>query len=174
MKRNTWQRDAVRSALTTSEGFVSAQDLHSHLREEGSPIGLATVYRALSSLESEGEADALQQDGESLYRACTPGTHHHHLICRNCGTTVEISADAVERWAQSVAAEHGFTAANHIVDVFGLCADCSAAAAAAVAASGADVAGAGAGAGAAAADADAASAETAGSTEPGSSGDAGS
>lgn len=169
MKRNTWQRDAVRTALTTSEGFVSAQDLHSHLREEGSPIGLATVYRALSSLESEGEADALQQDGESLYRACTPGTHHHHLICRNCGTTVEISADAVERWAQSVAAEHGFTAANHIVDVFGLCADCSAAAAAAaVAASGADVAG------AAAADADAASTETADSTEPGSSGDAGS
>jgi Fur family ferric uptake transcriptional regulator len=130
MKRNTWQRDAVRSALTTSEGFVSAQDLHSHLREEGSPIGLATVYRALSSLESEGEADALQQDGESLYRACTPGKHHHHLICRNCGTTVEISADAVERWAQSVAAEHGFTAANHVVDVFGLCADCSTAAAA--------------------------------------------
>lgn len=167
MKRNTWQRDAVRTALTTSEGFVSAQDLHSHLREEGSPIGLATVYRALSSLESEGEADALQQDGESLYRACTPGTHHHHLICRNCGTTVEISADAVERWAQSVAAEHGFTAANHIVDVFGLCADCSAAAAAA-AASGADVAGAG------AADADAASAETTGSTESGPSGDTGS
>ena len=126
MKRNTWQREAVRSALTTSEGFVSAQVLHSHLRDEGSPIGLATVYRALSSLESEGEADSLQQDGESLYRACTPGTHHHHLICRNCGKTVEISADPVESWAQMVAAENGFTQAHHVVDVFGYCADCSA------------------------------------------------
>ena len=74
--------------------------------------------------------DALQQDGESLYRACTRGTHHHHLICRNCGTTVEISADPVEQWARQVAAEHGFTEANHVVDVFGLCAACTALAAA--------------------------------------------
>ena len=126
MKRNTWQREAVREALGTSEGFVSAQNLHSNLRESGSPIGLATVYRALTDLATEGEADSLQQDGESLYRACTPGSHHHHLICRNCGLTVEIEADAVETWAQQVASEHGFTQPNHIVDVFGLCAACSA------------------------------------------------
>jgi Fur family ferric uptake transcriptional regulator len=127
MKRNTWQREAVREALGTSEGFVSAQSLHSHLRETGSPIGLATVYRALSDLATEGEADSLQQEGESLYRACTPGSHHHHLICRNCGLTVEIEADEVETWAQQIAAKHGFTQPNHIVDVFGLCAECSSA-----------------------------------------------
>ena len=125
MKRNTWQREAVKEALGTSEGFVSAQSLHSNLHATGSPIGLATVYRALADLANEGEADSLQQEGESLYRACTPGSHHHHLICRNCGLTVEIEADAVEEWAQKVAAEHGFTQPNHIVDVFGLCADCT-------------------------------------------------
>lgn len=125
MKRNTWQREAVRQALTTSEGFVSAQTLHSLLRGSGSPIGLATVYRALADLAVEGEADSLQQEGESLYRACTPGSHHHHLICRSCGLTVEIEADAVEEWAKAVATEHGFTRPNHIVDVFGYCATCS-------------------------------------------------
>jgi len=130
VKRNTWQREAVKEALDTSENFVSAQALHSTLRESGSPIGLATVYRALADLASDGDADSLQQEGESLYRACTPNSHHHHLICRNCGLTVEIEADAVEEWAQSVAAQHGFTRANHIVDVFGLCAACSALAAA--------------------------------------------
>jgi len=124
MKRNTWQREAVREALGTSEAFVSAQSLHAHLRDAGSPIGLATVYRALADLAVEGEADSLQQEGESLYRACTPGSHHHHLICRNCGLTVEIEADAVETWAQRIAAEHGFVDANHVVDVFGVCADC--------------------------------------------------
>jgi Fur family ferric uptake transcriptional regulator len=125
MKRNTWQREAVREALGTTEAFVSAQSLHAQLRDAGSPIGLATVYRALADLATEGEADSLQQEGESLFRACTPGSHHHHLMCRNCGVTVEIEADAVETWAQRVAAEHGFTEANHVVDVFGLCADCS-------------------------------------------------
>lgn len=125
MKRNTWQREAVREALVGTEHFVSAQTLHSGLRDSGSPIGLTTVYRALADLALEGEADSLQQEGESLYRACTRGQHHHHLICRNCGLTVEIEADDVEKWAQSVASEHGFTRPNHVVDVFGLCAACS-------------------------------------------------
>jgi Fur family ferric uptake transcriptional regulator len=125
MKRNTWQREAVREALGTSEGFVSAQALHALLRDGGSSIGLATVYRALADLAVEGDADSLQQEGESLYRACTPGSHHHHLICRNCGLTVEIEADAVEEWASAIAAEHGFTQPQHVVDVFGLCTRCS-------------------------------------------------
>ena len=125
-KRNTWQREAVREALGRSEGFVSAQSLHGQLRDTGSPIGLATVYRALADLATDGAADSLQQEGERLYRACTPGTHHHHLICRTCGTTVEIEADAVETWARQVAAQHGFTEAQHIVDVFGTCAACTA------------------------------------------------
>ena len=125
MKRNTWQREAVREALTSTEGFISAQGLHLSLHESGSPIGLATVYRALADLAAEGDADSLQSpDGESLYRACTTG-HHHHLICRNCGLTVEIEADAVEQWARAAAASHGFTQAQHVVDVFGLCAECS-------------------------------------------------
>lgn len=125
MKRNTWQREAVREALGESEGFVSAQALHASLKGAGSTVGLATVYRALADLATEGEADSLQQDGESLYRACTPGIHHHHLICRNCGTTVEIGADEVEHWAQTVAAQHGFTRPQHVVDVFGYCPNCS-------------------------------------------------
>lgn len=131
MKRNTWQREAVRGALDANDGFVSAQALHSALHATGSPIGLATVYRALADLAITGDADSLQSpEGESLYRACSTDEHHHHLICRNCGLTVEIEADAVETWAQTVATQNGFTAAAHVVDVFGLCAVCTAKAAA--------------------------------------------
>ena len=106
-------------------GLRQRAGLHSSLETPGSAIGLATVYRALDDLANEGEADSLQQEGECLYRACTPGTHHHHLICRNCGMTVEIEADPVETWAQKVAAQHGFTQPHHIVDVFGYCPDCT-------------------------------------------------
>jgi Fur family transcriptional regulator, ferric uptake regulator len=125
MKRNTWQRESVRAALSDAGGFVSAQALHSALRETGSPIGLATVYRALTDLTDEGQADTLQQEGEALYRACTPGSHHHHLICRRCGAAVEIEAQPVEEWARRTAAEHGFTRAEHVVDIFGDCARCA-------------------------------------------------
>jgi len=126
-QRNTWQRERVRSALSDAPGFVSAQDLHAALRGENTGIGLATVYRALANLAATGEADQLQSpDGEAIYRACASDGHHHHLICRSCGTAVEIQADEVETWAQRTAAAHGFTQAEHVVDIFGTCAACAA------------------------------------------------
>lgn len=126
-RRNTWQRETVREALRGADGFVSAQALHAALAARGDHVGLATVYRALNDLAGSGEADALQStSGESLYRACRPG-HHHHLICRSCGRAEEIQAEEVEIWARRVAAEHGYREPQHMVDVFGLCADCAAA-----------------------------------------------
>jgi Fur family ferric uptake transcriptional regulator len=123
-KRNTWQKDAVRHALGEAIGFVSAQQLHLVLRNHGSTIGLATVYRALADLAASGSADSLQSDsGEVLYRACGE-SHHHHLICRECGKTVEIEAHRVEKWADEVAAEHGFKNPSHTIDIFGECSAC--------------------------------------------------
>lgn len=128
-QRNTWQRDRVREALAGAPGFVSAQSLHATLREENTGIGLATVYRALAGLAAQGQADSLQSpEGEALYRACSTSGHHHHLICRSCGLTVEIEASDVEQWARATAERNGFTQAEHIVDIFGLCAACTAAA----------------------------------------------
>lgn len=125
-RRNTWQREAVRAALSETPGFVSAQQLHQGLREDGSTIGLATVYRALAGLAESGGADSLQSpDGETLFRSCTTPTHHHHLICRNCGDTRELSASVVEEWTKRVGAEYGFTEIEHVVDLFGLCEKCA-------------------------------------------------
>ena len=123
MRRNTKQRDEVREALTQVDGFISAQELHQQLRESGSTIGLATVYRALTGLVAEGDADPLSLQGETVYRACKPA-HHHHLMCRQCGLALEISAQPVEAWARGVAADHGFTEPDHVVDVFGVCPSC--------------------------------------------------
>jgi Fur family ferric uptake transcriptional regulator len=126
VRRNTRQRDAVAAALAHSVGFVSAQTLHGRLKAEGDTLGLATVYRNLASLVDDKRADVLASpEGENLYRACSSSDHHHHLICRKCGKTVEIEADAVEEWAQAVALTHGFTDAHHVVDVFGICASCA-------------------------------------------------
>jgi len=124
-RRNTWQRSEVRAALAKSDGFVSAQQLHANLQLNGSTIGLATVYRALSSLVEQDEADTLQSpDGEQLYRSCTSDGHHHHLICRRCGKTVEISAEPIEKWTNEIAAANQFRDVSHVIDIFGTCAEC--------------------------------------------------
>ena len=124
-RRNTRHKDAVRHALGQAVGFVSAQQLHAVLRNHGSSISLATVYRSLTDLSESGEADNLQsKDGEALYRACT-NSHHHHLICRVCGETVEIEAKKLEKWADEIAENHGFSRPSHTIEIFGICPKCA-------------------------------------------------
>ena len=60
------------------------------------------------------KAELQSGDGENLYRACVSSGHHHHLICRSCGRTVEIEADAIEQWAAEVAARNGFRDPKHV------------------------------------------------------------
>lgn len=123
--RQTRQRAAVQEALSQCEGFVSAQQLHGLLRQRGHSVGLTTVYRSLQALAQAGEADLLvTDDGETAYRRCGP-EHHHHLVCRHCGRTVEVAGPAVEQWAQAVAQEHGFRDVSHTVEVFGACGACA-------------------------------------------------
>jgi len=127
VRRSTKQRSAVSAILDEADAFLSAQDLHAKLRARGESVGLATVYRALQALAEDGDVDVLRTgDGEAVYRRCSTG-HHHHLVCRRCGSTVEVEGPAVEAWAKRTGAEHGFTAVEHVVEVFGVCASCSAA-----------------------------------------------
>jgi Fur family ferric uptake transcriptional regulator len=124
--RATRQRQAVADLLRERSDFRSAQQLHAELREQGSSIGLATVYRNLALLAQSGEVDTLQrEDGELLYRQCS-SRHHHHLVCRRCGRTVEVAGPAVEQWANRVATEHGFSDVSHTLELFGTCAECTA------------------------------------------------
>ncbi len=123
-RKPTRQRSAVLAVLGDVDGFRSAQDLHALLRQRGDSVGLATVYRALQALAEDGQVDVLRgDDGEAAYRQCSP-VHHHHLVCRSCGTTVEVADPPVERWASRIAAEHGFADVQHQVEVFGTCAAC--------------------------------------------------
>ncbi|MGZ6791465.1 MAG: Fur family transcriptional regulator [Mycobacteriales bacterium] len=125
--RPTRQRTAVAEALARSDGFTSAQALHDLLRHDGESVGLTTVYRHLQALADAGEVDVLRtDDGEAVYRRCAGEEHHHHLVCRSCGATVEVTGPAVEAWAEAVAREHGYTDVSHTLEVFGTCATCRA------------------------------------------------
>jgi Fur family ferric uptake transcriptional regulator len=123
--RATRQRAAVSALLDRLDDFRSAQEIHDQLRRAGEGIGLTTVYRTLQALADGGEVDVLRTGGgEALYRRCASEAHHHHLVCRHCGATVEIEGPAVESWAQRVAEAHGFSDLSHTAEIFGLCRDC--------------------------------------------------
>jgi Fur family ferric uptake transcriptional regulator len=125
VRRQTKQRAAVAEALESQGEFRSAQEIYDIVRKRGDSIGLTTVYRSLQSMADDGQVDVIVRgDGESVYRQCSP-SHHHHLVCRSCRSTVEIDAPDVERWATDVAAQHGFSDVTHTVEVFGVCSRCA-------------------------------------------------
>ena len=124
-RRNTCQKTAVLEQLSNTDEFVSAQELHQKISQSGKKLGLTTVYRALTEMVEQGMADSLSiSDGEMRYRICTP-EHHHHLICRVCGKTVEFDMPGFEELALQVAKANGFTELSHEIELFGVCRDCS-------------------------------------------------
>lgn len=121
--RHTKQKDTVLQALRGCEDFISAQELHRQLTEQGEHIGLATVYRQLNTLAANGKADTIRLNEQQMFRICDDNGHHHHLVCEQCGKTVEIEPPD-ERWLRRVAQEHGYTVNSHTLEVFGLCPEC--------------------------------------------------
>lgn len=109
------------------DGFRTAQQLFDVVRSNGQKIGLTTVYRHLNLLAENGTADVVhREDGEAQFRLCgstapDAEAHHHHVVCRVCGRSEEVSAPEVETWAERVARAAGYTDISHTVEVFGLC-----------------------------------------------------
>lgn len=126
VRRQTKQRQAVVDALQGRDEFRSAQRIHEDMASAGVRVGLATVYRNLRALAEEDEIDVLMApDGEALYRQCDTGGHHHHLVCRHCLRSEEISAKAVEKWMHSLEEDYGFSDLEHSLEVFGTCRECA-------------------------------------------------
>ncbi|MFB8183537.1 Fur family transcriptional regulator [Streptomyces sp. NPDC055966] len=123
--RTTRQQRAVLQMLAACQDFVSAQELHTLLLAGDHAIGLTTVYRALRELETDGGVDVVRDEaGGRLYRLRPADGHRHYLVCRGCGRSRPVNSEVVEQWAGRIAADTGFTAVEHTVELTGVCADC--------------------------------------------------
>jgi Fur family transcriptional regulator, ferric uptake regulator len=125
-ERSTRQKRALAAVLEASDGFRSAQELHAELHARGESMALTTVYNQVRALADAGELDTLRSDdGETRYRRCASGEHHHHLVCRRCGGAIEVDGPEVERWAAGIGETHGYTDVTHTVEILGTCPGCA-------------------------------------------------
>ena len=126
-QRVTRQRLAITELLENVDEFRSARQIHQMLHERGQEIGLATVYRTLNAMAEQGHLEVLlQPTGEHTYLRCEPrAEHHHHLVCRTCGRTVDVAAPELEQLVEQLASNHDFTDVEHSIDFLGTCRDCA-------------------------------------------------
>ena len=65
-------------------------------------------------------------NGEHAYVACAPEEHHHHVVCRNCGKSVEVADSGLQSVVGEIARRSGYAIDAHRLELFGLCPDCGA------------------------------------------------
>jgi len=125
MMRMTTQRRAILDLINASNRHWDADELLRVLVDAGHSVGIATIYRGLASLESQGLIDSIQLADKKRYERATKA-HHDHMICTKCGHIEEFSHQTIEALQQAAAAEKGFKLTDHQLVMFGLCSQCTA------------------------------------------------
>ncbi len=118
----TYQRLAIYQALLDSKDHPSAEDIYQQVRRRFPMISLGTVYK---TLERFHEVKLIQRVGPLMdvarYEAKT--TAHHHFICLECQTIVDLDDPTLEEKIQ-VPMDNGFQVLQRQVVVQGLCPHC--------------------------------------------------
>ncbi len=121
----THQRQVVYEAVIASHGHHSPEDIYATVRRRIPSVSLATVYNNLRLFiecgllrEVTPHASTLRVDGNL--------EPHHHLVCARCKTVQDIEGDFIDFKQLSTHALHGFDLTQPVVEVFGLCRQCSA------------------------------------------------
>ncbi len=124
--RKSSARTAIVASLATQDCCASAQEIHTRLRNNGSPIGIASVYRTLELLHHCGLVTRVDTgDGSARFEPANPnGEHHHHLICNECGSVEAFHDDALEAAIHAVSNRVVFRITAHEVALRGACQNC--------------------------------------------------
>lgn len=121
-ERRTRQREAIKRTLHERGRPLSPREILSDARQSVSGMGLATVYRTLKLLASEGVVQAVEIPGESPRYELAGKEHHHHFCCRVCGGVYEVEG-CCSHVNESV--PPGFEVEGHEVVLFGRCDACA-------------------------------------------------
>jgi Fur family transcriptional regulator, ferric uptake regulator len=125
--RSGGARRAVVDLLGQQQCALSALEIEEKLQARDHAIGRASIYRALEQLEGLHLVQRLEMGtGTASYEPVKPtGEHHHHLVCRRCGTVIPFEDPQLERAIARVSRSASFKVSDHDVTLRGLCRSCA-------------------------------------------------
>lgn len=119
----TAQRLAVMRAVSVCP-HATADEIAGDVRAQIGAISRQAVYDALGLLVEKGLIRRIQPAGSPARYEDRVGDNHHHLICRRCGTTVDVDCAVGETPCLSAADDSGFRIDEAEVIYWGVCPDC--------------------------------------------------
>jgi Fur family ferric uptake transcriptional regulator len=123
--KHTGQRDVILRTFLETHGHLSTEDLH-HLVQRSDPrIGFTTVYRTLKLLAECGLASEVEfNDGVTRYERQYNRRSHHHMVCIECGSSVEFFSPEIEEAEVEIGRKHHYITTRHTFQVYGICEEC--------------------------------------------------
>ncbi|MDD2574576.1 MAG: Fur family transcriptional regulator [Firmicutes bacterium] len=121
----TPQRRAIIEALLEHRGrFIAAGEIHLKTLSRHRGTDFSTVYRNLEILEKMGIIHKTSiRGGAAIYELVCDYSHHHHIICKECGKTAIINACPMEHLIENIE-DKGFTVTDHKFELYGYCSKC--------------------------------------------------
>ena len=103
---------------------LTAPEVYARARDNGLPVSISTVYRTLQRLKEEGNLSTVSGNRKLRYESADEGPEHDHLICLNCGMTIEFTDERLPNFGKAVAKTKGFVHTKSRFDILGFCEQC--------------------------------------------------
>ena len=120
--RDTSQRRAIWQVLKATNRPLTAAEILEAARASVPGMGVATVYRAVKALQSDGTLHQVDLPGDVPRYELSGKGHHHHFHCRSCERVFEVHACPGDF---RHLAPPGFSLETHEVILYGRCATCA-------------------------------------------------
>lgn len=122
----TPKRLAILDVLSRAPTYLSPEEVWTRLKERFATVGLPTVYRNLEELAGkEVIFKVIHPDRKLYYFFCENKKHHHHFVCTSCKKVDDLNFCAFEEIEREVSETLNGTVSSHIMQVFGVCRNCS-------------------------------------------------
>ena len=124
--KHTSQRELILRVIYECEEHFSPEELHQKVQHRfpDSRVGIATIYRTLSLLESEKMVTSVSFGVNGKKYEFGMKHHHDHMICDRCGLMIEFVDETIEKRQNAIAKDHQFKITGHIMQIHGICKDC--------------------------------------------------
>ena len=121
----TPHRQLILDIFLEHEGHRSVEDIYRVVREKDPRIGYTTVYRTMKILADCGLAREIDlADGITRYEHLYNHQHHDHMICMQCGKSIEFYKPEIEALQDEASEQLGFKVHDHKMQIYGVCSDC--------------------------------------------------
>jgi len=125
--KHTAQRDTILRTFLDTREHLSTDELFRLVRKKDERIGFTTVYRTLKLLAECGLASEVAfHDGIARYEHQYNRRNHHHMVCTECGSSVEFFSNDIERIEREIGRKHKYLTSRHSFQIYGLCENCAA------------------------------------------------